>query len=126
MDYKRMTDSELASIMVSYITRVEHLKKLIGFYLDSAGQSKVQPIQIKEVYRQLKCELRENANYLNLVRNNMGSKTYTLYFSPSIREASAFGFTVPVNSTVNHAMFSAVSEALYKLIKYHSLEEWGK
>ena len=125
MDYKYLTDSELASVMVSYINRVGHLKDLIGTYLDSADHGRIQPTQIKELYKQLKNELREDDNYLDLVRNRNGNQIYMYYFSPSIREAFAWGFTVPVNAAVTFAMFSAVSEAHYKLTKYYSLEEWG-
>ena len=46
-------------------------------------------------------------------------------FSPSVREAMAEGFTVPVNAAVNFRMFSSVADAHYKLTKYVSLEEWG-
>lgn len=126
MEYKYMTDSELASVMVSYINRIEHLMNLIGTYLDSADHGCIQPTQIKEIYKQLKYELQEDYRYLDLVRNQKGSRVYMYYFSPSIREASAWGFTVPVNGAVNFAMFSAVSEAHYKLTKYYSLDEWGQ
>lgn len=126
MEYKYMTDSELASIMVNYINQVEHLQNLIGTYLDSADHGCIQPFQIKELYKQLKYELQDDYKYLDLVRNRKGSKLYMYYFSPSIREASAWGFTVPVNGAVNFAMFSAVSEAHYKLTKYYSLEEWSE
>ena len=44
---------------------------------------------------------------------------------PSIREAAAFGFDVPINSTINQRMYGAVEEAHYKMTKYYSLEEWG-
>ena len=44
---------------------------------------------------------------------------------PSIREAAAFGFDVPINNTINQRMYSAVEEAHYKMTKYYSLEEWG-
>ena len=53
MEYKYMTDSELASIMVNYINRVEHLQNLIGTYLDSADHGGIQPFLIKEMYNQL-------------------------------------------------------------------------
>lgn len=76
MDYKYLTDSELASVMVSYINRVGHLKDLIGTYLDSADHGRIQPTQIKELYKQLKNELREDYNYLDLVRNRNGSQIY--------------------------------------------------
>lgn len=126
MEYKYMTDSELALIMVNYINRIEHLRNLIGTYLDSVDSRCIQPIQIKEIYKQLKYELRDDYKYLDLSRNKQGSRIYMHYFSPSIREAYAWGFTVPVNGSVNFAMFSAVSEAHYKLTKYYSLEEWGQ
>ena len=69
--------------------------------------------------------MREDADYLDLVSNQEGSQLYMGYFSPSIREASAWGFTVPVNHRVDYQMFSAVTEAHYKLTKYYSLEQWG-
>lgn len=125
MDYKRLSDSELASIMVNYINRVEHLKKLIAGYIDKDNHGSIQPDRIKDEYRLLKNELREDADYLDLVRNREGSQLYMGYFSPSIREASAWGFTVPVNHGIDQQMYSAVADAHYKLTKYYSLEQWG-
>lgn len=125
MDYKNLSDSELATIMVNYINRVGHLKELIAGYIDNVNHGSIQPDRIKDEYRRLKAELREDADYLDLVRNQNGSQLYMGYFSPSIREASAWGFTVPVNHRVDYQMFSAVEEAHYKLTKYYSLEEWG-
>lgn len=124
MDYKIMTDSELASIMVNYINRVGHLKEMIGRYLDNVDHGNIRPEQIKRAYRELKNELREIADYLWLERNRRGSVLYISAFSPSIREAMAEGFTVPVNTAVNFRMFSSVADAHYKLTKYVSLEEW--
>ena len=125
MDYKNLSDSELATIMVNYINRVGHLKKLIAGYIDNVNHGSIQPDRIKDEYRRLKAEMREDADYLDLVRNQNGSQLYMGYFSPSIREASAWGFTVPVNHRVDYQMFSAVAEAHYKLTKYYSLEQWG-
>ena len=103
MEYKNMTDSELATIMVNYINRIDHLRGLIVTYLDSVDHGCIQPIRIKELYKQLKYELRDDYNYLDLARNKQGSRIYMYYFSPSIREAFAWGFTVPVNGAVNYA-----------------------
>lgn len=125
MDYKNLSDSELATIMVNYINRVGHLKELIAGYIDNVNHGSIQPDRIKDEYRRLKAELREDADYLDLVRNQNGSQLYMGYFSPSIREASAWGFTVPVNHRIDYQMFSAVAEAHYKLTKYYSLEQWG-
>jgi hypothetical protein len=60
-----------------------------------------------------------------LKQNSKGSDLYKGAFEQSIREAAAFGFTVPVDANVNQMMFNAVAEARYKLTKYYSLEEWG-
>ena len=76
MEYKYMTDSELALIMVNYINRIEHLRNLIGTYLDSVDSRCIQPIQIKEIYKQLKYELRDDYKYLDLSRNKQGSRIY--------------------------------------------------
>lgn len=125
MDFKNLSDSELASIMVNQINRVEHLMQMIEGYLESKTHGSVPASNIKAEYKDLKDELRKDAKYLDLVRNHEGSKLYMHYFSPSIQEASAWGFTVSTNSTINQAMHSAVEEAHYKLTKYYSLEEWG-
>ena len=125
MDFKNMTDSELASIMVNYINRIEHLQNMISGYIDRRIID-ISPEKIRAEYRQLKYELREDAKYLDQVKNKNGSILYKSAFSPSIREAEAFGFTVPVNAVVNFQMFSSVEEAHYKLTKYYSLEDWGK
>lgn len=124
MDFKKMTDSELAKVMVNYIGRVGHLQGVIGRYLQ--GNDCISTSQIKAEYAQLKEELREDAHYLSLKQNSKGSDLYMGAFEPSISEAAAFGFIVPVNTSVNQKMFNAVAEAHYKLTKYHSLEEWGR
>lgn len=62
MDYKNLSDSELASIMVNYINRVEHLQEMIAGYIDSFNHGSIQQDRIKDEYRRLKYELRENTN----------------------------------------------------------------
>lgn len=123
MNFKEMTDSELANVMVNYIGRVEHLQYIISRYLQ--GNDCISASQIKDEYARLKGELREDSHYLSLKQNSKGGDLYKGAFEPSIREAAAFGFTVPVNANVNQMMFNAVAEAHYKLTKYNSLEEWA-
>ena len=69
MEYQKMTDAQLAMIMINYITRVDHLGKLIGYYLDGADNGSIEADRIKVFYKQLKYELREDAGYLELMRN---------------------------------------------------------
>lgn len=125
MDYKNMSDSELAVVMVNYINRVAHLKRLISNYIDDSERSSMSAAQIKEEYAQLKKEIRDDADYLYLKRNRDDRPIYMGAFLPSIREAAAFGFTVPINHRVDQQMFSTVADAYYKLTKYYTLEEWG-
>lgn len=125
MDYKKMSDSELAVVMVNYINRVSHLMNMISVYINSAGRGAIQAEQIRKEYKALKEEIRMDAQYLDLVRNREGSDLYKYAFSRSIREASAYGFTVATNAKVDHAMYSAVEEAHYRLTKINSLENWG-
>ena len=124
MDFKNMEDSELASVMVNYIGRVEHLMRMFEMYLESSSNFTSE--NLRRDYSTLKNELREDAHYLDLDRNSQGSELYMGYFRPSIREAAYDGFTVPVNGKVDKYMYYALSEASYKLQKYKSLEEWGK
>ena len=121
-----MTDSELAEIMVNYISRVEHLASMISGYIQGTNREYIQKERILSEYKLLKEELRRDANYLDLVRNRNGSHLYMNAFSRSIREASAWGFTVPINHRIDQSMFSTVSDARYKLTKYCSLEQWGE
>lgn len=124
MELNRLPDYELAKRMVEYIDRVTRLQESIARYLESTGYNRIQAEYIKEQYKQLKNELRKDADYLDLLRNRNGSELYKYVFTPSIREAAAWGFTVPVNSRIGQQMFSAVSEARYKLTKYYSLQKW--
>jgi len=126
MDFKNMTDSELATIMVNQINRTSHLKTMIARYLDGSDRGSIQAERIKNEYKQLKEEIREDANYLDAAKNSLGSDLYMYYFRPSIRGSAAYGFTVPVNAAINQKMYSAVEEADYRLRKYHTLEDWGK
>ena len=125
MDYKNMSDSELAVVMVNYINRVDHLKQLISNYIDGSDCGSMSEARIKEEYAQLKKEIRDDADYLYLKRNRDDRPIYMGAFLPSIREAAAFGFTVPINHRVDQQMFSTVADAHYKLTKYYTLEEWG-
>jgi len=121
MDYKNMTDSELAAVMVRLINRVLQLEDAIGQYLNGIS---VDEGYIRQGYTQLKSELRACAHYLDLCENKNGSRLYTAFFAPSILEAAAWGFTAPINCRINHRMFSSVEEACYKLRKYLSLKDW--
>lgn len=124
MEYNKMTDSELANIMINYIGRIENLQNIIGRYLE--GNRSISSLKIREEYKNLKEELRRDASYIRLERNSEGSKLYRGAFVPSIREAAAYGFCVSSNSSVNGSMYNAVAEANFKLNKYYSLEEWGR
>lgn len=124
MDYNKMSDSELARMMVSYIGRVENLQGIVGRYLD--GNESISSAQIRREYAQIKDELREDARQVKLKKNYQGSDLYKGAFVPSISEAAAFGFCVPTNSKIDIRMYSAIEEAHYKLTKYYSFEEWGE
>lgn len=126
MDYKNLPDTELAKIMVNYINRVDHLRQMIAQYLDHSDGGAIPADRIKATYKELKYELRDDAAYLDLVRNYNGSELYMDAFRPSIREAYAFGFGESVNSKISQAFYSTVADAHYKLTKIYSLEEWGQ
>ncbi len=124
MNYYEMADFELASVMVNYIFRVTHLQNIISDYLN--GNDNISTLQIRKEYEELKVELREEAHYLGLRKNYHGSVLYMGGFAPSIKEAAAYGFGVPIHGVVNQLMYNSVAEAHYRLTKYYSLEEWGE
>lgn len=121
-DYKCKPDEELAQIMLNYIGNVEHLLNMIGGYIE--GNRYIPPEKIKARYTELKRDLKETADYVSLARNQKGSQLYMGYFIPSIQEAAVFGFQCPTNSKVSQELYSTVADALYKLTKYHTQEEW--
>ncbi len=124
MYYNEVADSELANVMVNYIVRVNHLQNIISDYLN--GNDNISSLQIRKEYEELKAELREDAHDLGLRKNHYGSALYMGVFVPSIKEAAAYGFGVPIHGAVNQLMYNSVAEAHYKLTKYYSLEEWGE
>lgn len=125
-ELKRMTDQELAARIADYVERLEKLMDQVSDVLHT--KSLVGPYQIEAIrdeYKRLKEELKEDAHYVDLVRNKKrGNNLYNAIFTPSIQEASAWGFTSSTNSKINQAFYSSVEEAHYKLTKHFSYEKW--
>ena len=128
VELKNMTDKELARRMVKYIEQLENLMCDVSEIRNN--KSPIEPYRvenIRDIYRKLKEDIKADAHYVGLERNKKrGHNLYNSFFDPSIREASAFGFTSPTNSAINHKFFSSIEEAHYKLTKYHGLDEWKK
>ncbi len=123
-EIKFMNDKELAIRMIEYIERVQLLMDEIGDYLDRKTL-RIDREKVRNEYRNLKEDIKKDAHYVDLVRNkNYKNKIYSNFFTPSIYEASAFGFMVPTNCSIDGKLFSALYEAEYKLTKYYSYEEW--
>lgn len=125
MRYNRINDKELAMLIVEYVDRLEALMSDISTFIYDRQRAKSKD-EIQYTYRTIKNEIREIADYVSKNANSDGSSIYIYYFCPSIKEAAAWGFTVPVNARVDQAMHSAVEEAHYKLTKYYSRNKWVK
>lgn len=127
-ELKKMTERELAQRMVDYIERLRKLMDDVSDILHSRGR--VEPYVIDSVrdsYRELKEEIKADAHYVSLVRNeDYENNLYSAFFVPSVREAAAFGFTAPTNSSITQRFFSSIEEAHYKMTKYHGLDAWRK
>lgn len=128
MELKRMDDPELAQRMVDYIERLEKLMDEVSGILNSRRRSESYVIDaIHNTYKELKEEIKADAHYVSLSRNeDYGNILYSAFFAPSVREASAFGFTAPTNSSINQKFFSSIEEAHYKMTKYHGLDAWRR
>ena len=124
MELKRMTDAQLARRIINYVERIDKLKMAISQYIENNHRSDALHDYIRSEYRQLKNELREDARYVDLQRNKVGSTLYMTNFMGSISEASAWGFLVPLNARINQQFYSSVADARYKLTKYISLDRW--
>lgn len=116
VDLKSMSNEEILKRKDFYVKRLEHLKEEISMYL--SGEHKELGECIKEEYTALKREIREEANYLKKRDNNIlnVSQEHNGY-AWGIREASAYGFTVRINSPINQKMYNSVAEARYRINK---------
>jgi len=126
IELKYLSEPELAARMVNYIERLKTLMGEVSNILNN--RRRIEPYvqeQIRNSYKELKEEIKADAHYVSLVRNERhGNNLYCAFFVPSVQEAAAFGFTVPTNGSINHGFYSAIEEAHYKLTKYYDLDEW--
>ena len=58
MDYKNMTDEELANIIINQIGRVSHLLNLIRIYIEQKEICSIPEEKIKEEYKKLRVNLK--------------------------------------------------------------------
>lgn len=125
MELKQFTDKQLAERIVDYIERAMKLKNKICSYSPLSESRINDEYIIRREYEELKNQIREDANYVDLKRNNNpNNKLYSEIFSKSIKEAAAYGFKAAVNAKINQDMSIAVDEAIYYLKKYKSIDDW--
>lgn len=121
----KMTDQELAIRIINYVERIEILMDDISEILKGKNTNKIS--KIKDEYKKLKQEIKEDAHYLDLERNqSLKGNVYDAVFMPSVVEAAAWGFISPINSNIDFKLYHTLEEAEYKLTKYYTLEEWKK
>ena len=124
-EIKNMTDYELAQRVQHYRYRLEALMSKVSDWLENRSGSRET---ILDEYKALKSEVKADAHYVGLTANSEGRATHYWAVTSAIREASAWGFTAPTNSSINQRLFSAIEEAHYKLGKCHPddiLEEYS-
>ena len=92
MELKRMSDKQLAKRIVDNVERIDELERAISQYIHANNRPDELITYIRYEYRQLKEELREDAHYVDLLKNSEGSTLNMAEFSGSISEASAWGF----------------------------------
>lgn len=125
MKLREMSDEQLAERIVDYVIRCEILSSDIGKALeDHSPDFGGHEHRIREEYKKLKAEIREDAHEIRLRNTGDESALYLGFFAPSIREADAFGFQAPINHKIDQSMISSVEDARYKLTKYKSLKRW--
>lgn len=114
------SDEELIKNLLNYISRTRELMKKISQY----NNSKLEKEEIQLEYKRLKTIFLEQEHFWSLSKNrNSATEFSKQIYIPAIREAIAYGFTVPINSLINRKMYNAVEEGNYKLRKYISYEE---
>ncbi len=118
-----MSDMEQALRLMNYRERCHSLHVSVFNYLKQPTAEEAAIIKMR--YAKLKEDIKSDAHYVNLIKNRDGSNFYRNTFSKNIFAASAFGFTVKINSSVNLAMARSVEEAYYRLGK-EEFAEWEK
>ena len=128
-ELKYLSDRELADRIVGYIERLDELDCMLSAARKDKnllrGSCEMQLIQCR--YSQLKEDLHSDVKYLatgKSERHDSNAELYNAFFRPSICEATAYGLNAPVNSHNLSLMVDAVSEAKYRITKYHSLSIW--
>lgn len=125
-DLKRFDEPLLAKRVINYVDRIRDLMSRVDSYMQNGGAQHIA-IKIRDDYRSIKEDIKNDAHYVNLSRNtNRDYMLYNAFFRPSIAEASAWGMTVPTNCSIDFKLYSSLSEAAYRLTKYHSYKDWEK
>lgn len=125
-EIKIMSEKELAIRMINYIDRIKSLMDRVSVCIDKRLK-RVDKDSIRNEYKNIKDDIKKDAHYVDLVRNkNYENILYSNFFVPSIAEASAYGFAVSTNCSIDFKLYSSLSEAHYKLTKYYSYEKWKK
>lgn len=123
MEYNKLSDKELATVVMELINRLSALEQKTGDYLQRHHTSDMDAYLIRQEYAEIKDELKEMAHYARLDRNRNGSELYRSNFVRLIQEASAFGMTVRKGGKIDQKLFSAISTAKYKLSKFVDWKE---
>lgn len=115
-DLKETTEMELLYKAKEYEKRMLDLEKDISDFMN--GNIQKESI-IKNEYKKLKNEIREESKYLDKRRNSMLhiSDIHNAY-QHGIMECAAFGFRERVNSKIDQKLFNSVEEAEYRFTKY--------
>lgn len=119
-------DNEDIKIIMKWIRYIDETNELMQQF-DEVGQERCERETIRNIYGKLKDEIRKESHYWSLSKNkSKASKFAKDYYIPAISGASAWGFTVPKNASVNKKMYCAVEEANYKLKKIKNSDELKK
>jgi hypothetical protein len=114
IEYKKMNNKELASVIVGHMDRLNALREL-----DSLAS-------IQSEYKKLKAEIKEIAHYCDLKRNENDEDVIYVTFCSNYLEANAHGFIEPVNSRNKVELLNSVEEAEYKLSKHFEWKDFIK
>lgn len=123
MNLLKATERELLLRAKSYFDRIIKLEINVSGYL--SGNREKENL-IKEEYRKLKQEIRDEAKFFQAEKNSIMdiSRTHNCY-QAGIEECAAHGFETKANGKITQKMFNSLEEAEYRLAKYVTdLEEW--
>ena len=120
---EKLSDEQLAKRMSIYISTLESISVRAEYYSGGNCPEK-ERAELSADYIKVRDSIREDARYLNYVKDKKGSSLLWYKYYPSVSEASAWGLYADPDGNFDKEYFKSISDAENRLIKYYSYDYW--